>query len=154
MENILHLIRNEDELDAAHAEIERLMDIDERNEDQDDRLELLSVLVCAYEDKHWPLEKPDPIDSIQARMDELGLQQTDLLEEFGNKTTASQVLNRRRALTLPVIRRLAARLGLSMALLTQEYPLAPDAVTKPLQRSWRATAPQPRSRRAVRRAAR
>ncbi|MGD0433875.1 MAG: transcriptional regulator [Acetobacteraceae bacterium] len=152
MHDIIHLIRNEDELDAAHAEIGRLLDIDERTEDQDDRLELLSVLVCAYEDQHWPLEKPDPIGAIQARMDDLGLQQIDLLDEFGNKTTASQVLNRKRALTLPVIRRLSARLGLSMALLTKEYSLAPDAVAEPPKRTWRVSAHQPRNRKVARRA--
>jgi transcriptional regulator with XRE-family HTH domain len=68
--------------------------------------------------------------SDHANRTKSGIQQADLLEEFGNKTTASQILNRRRALTLPVIRRLAARLGLSMALLTQEYPLAPEAVAE------------------------
>ena len=139
MDNIVRLIRDEDELDAAHAELGRLLDIDERTEEEDDRLELPSVLVRTYEDEHWQLDKPDPICAIQARMDELGLRQTDLSEEFGNKTTASQVLNRRRALTLDIIRRLSRRLGLSMALLTQEYPLAPEAVVMPLQRAGRPT---------------
>ncbi len=54
-------------------------------------------------------------------MDEFGLQQSDLLEEFGNKTTASQIMNRKRPLTLPIIRRLATRLRLPIAVLTQEY---------------------------------
>jgi HTH-type transcriptional regulator/antitoxin HigA len=56
-------------------------------------------------------------------MDELGLQQSDLMDEFGNKTTASQIMNRKRPLTLPIIRRLAARLGLPIAVLAQQYSL-------------------------------
>jgi HTH-type transcriptional regulator/antitoxin HigA len=63
----------------------------------------------------------NPIAAIQYRMDELGLQQSDLMDEFGNKTTASQIMNRKRPLTLPIIRRLSVRLGLPIAVLAQEY---------------------------------
>lgn len=131
MDNIIRLITNETGLAAAQAEMGRLLEIsnagNERTVDQDDRLEVLAVLIRSYEDEHWAMPLPDPILAIQYRMDELGLKQSDLMEEFGNKTSASHIMNRIRPLTLPIIRRLSARLGLPIAVLAQEYPLAPDA---------------------------
>ena len=64
--------------------------------------------------------------AIQYRMDELGLRQSNMMEEFGNKTTASQIMNRKRPLTLPIIRLLSSRLGLPIAVLAREYSLAPE----------------------------
>jgi HTH-type transcriptional regulator / antitoxin HigA len=127
MDNFARLIADENELDMAQAEMGRLLDISERTTAEDNRLGVLAALIRYYEDQHWALEMPDPIFAIQSRMDDLRLQQTDLLEEFGNKTTASLIMNRKRFLTLPIIRRLAVRLTLPMAVLTQEYMLAPDA---------------------------
>jgi len=122
MGNIIRLITNETELDAAQAEMARLLDI-ERTADQDCRLRALAVLIRWYEDEHWALPMPDPILAIRYRMEELGLQQSDMMEEFGDKTTASLILNRKRLLTLPIIRRLSTRLGLPLAVLVQEYSL-------------------------------
>jgi HTH-type transcriptional regulator/antitoxin HigA len=126
MDKVTRLIADENELDMAQAEMGRLLEISERTTAEDNRLGVLAALVRCYEDQHWALAMPDPIFAIQSRMDDLGLQQTDLLEEFGNKTTASLIMNRKRFLTLPIIRRLAARLTLPIAVLTQEYSLAPD----------------------------
>lgn len=129
MDNVTCLIINEAELDAAHEEMGRLLEIGDHNRSkaENDRLGVLGVLVRHYEDQRWALDMPDPIEAILIRMADLGLQQSDLLCEFSNKTTASQMLSRKRVLTLPVIRRLAARLTLPVALLAQEYQLAPDA---------------------------
>jgi HTH-type transcriptional regulator / antitoxin HigA len=122
MDNIVRLITNETELDAAQAEMGRLLQ-GERGPTEDERLGVLGALIRCYEDQHWVLEMPDPIFAIQSRMADLGLQQTDLLQEFGNKTTASLVMNRKRPLTLEIIRRLAVRLTLPIAVLSQEYAL-------------------------------
>lgn len=127
MDNVVRLITNEDELDAAHTEMARLIKIVDRSEVDEDRLGVLGLLIQYYEDQHWAVGMPDPIAAIQSRMDDLGLQQADLVAEFGNKTTASQMLNRKRVLTLPIIRRLAARLSLPVAVLAQEYELAAGA---------------------------
>jgi HTH-type transcriptional regulator / antitoxin HigA len=131
MDNIIRLITNETGLAAARAEMGRLLEIsnagNERTVDQDDRLEVLAVLIRLYEDEHWAMPLPDPILAIQYRMDELRLKQSDMMEEFGNKTSASHIMNRLRPLTLPIIRRLSARLGLPIAVLAQEYSLASDA---------------------------
>jgi HTH-type transcriptional regulator/antitoxin HigA len=117
--NVIRLIKNDTELAEAQAEMGRLLEIShlghERTAEQEERLDVLCVVIRAYEDEHWALPMPDPIFAIQHRMEELGLQQSDMLDEFGNKTTASQIMNRKRSLSLPVIRRLAARLGLPIA---------------------------------------
>ena len=129
MGTIIRLIADDAGLQTAHNEMKRLHEIGDktRTPAENDRLGVLSALIRQYEDEHYPLDLPDPIDAIVIRMGELGLQQADLLAEFGNKTRASQMLSRTRALTLPVIRRLAARLALPVSVLAQEYPLASDA---------------------------
>jgi HTH-type transcriptional regulator / antitoxin HigA len=125
MDNVIHLIKNEAELAEAQAEMGRLLEISnagqQRTAEQQNRLDVLVVLIRFYEDEHWALPLPDPIAAIQYRMDELGLQQSDLTDAFGNKTSASQIMNRKRPLTLPIIRRLSTRLGLPIAVLAQEY---------------------------------
>lgn len=127
--SVIRLISNETDLHAAQTELERLLEIDqgERTAEQSQHLGILIILIEHYEDEHYTIDLPDPIEAIQQRMDELGLNQVDLLAEFSNKTTASQMLSRNRPLTLPVIRRLAARLGLPLDLLTQEYSLVASA---------------------------
>ncbi|MGN6322606.1 MAG: ImmA/IrrE family metallo-endopeptidase [Dyella sp.] len=78
-----------------------------------DRLEVLSVLVEAYENSRYPVEPPDPIDAILFRMAERGLKKADLIKYFGTSSRVSEVLNRKRPLTVPMMRELAVGLGLS-----------------------------------------
>lgn len=80
---------------------------------ESDRLELLSVLIEEYENKQFPIEAPDPIDAILFRMHEKGLKQADLAPYFGTTSRVSEVLNRKRALTVDMIRALSLGLGLS-----------------------------------------
>jgi len=89
-----------------------------------DELEILSLLVDDYENKHHPIEAPDPIEAIKIRMEELQLKQVDLIEEMGGKSRVSEVLNRKRRLTVEMIRKLTLRLDLSPNLLIQDYQLA------------------------------
>ena len=123
--DVIRQIKNDAELAAAQAEMGRLLEISnaghERTAEQEGRLDVLCLIIRFYEDEHWALPLPDPILAIQYRMDELGLQQSDMIEEFGNKTTASHIMNRKRPLTLPIIRRLSVRLNLPIAVLAQEY---------------------------------
>ena len=81
--------------------------------DEGDRLELLSVLVEAYENSRYPVEPPDPIDAILFRMHEKGLKKADLIPYFGTSSRVSEVLGRKRPLTVHMIRELAVGLGLS-----------------------------------------
>lgn len=78
-----------------------------------DRLELISVLIEDYENNKYPVEPPDPIDAITFRMEEQGLKQTDLVPYFGTRSRVSEVLSRKRPLTVHMIRALSAGLGIS-----------------------------------------
>jgi HTH-type transcriptional regulator/antitoxin HigA len=90
---------------------------------ESDELEILGLLVDDYENKHYPIEAPDPIEAIKIRMEEMQLKQRDLVAEIGGKSRVSEILNRKRKLTIDMIRNLATRLNLSVNLLIKEYSL-------------------------------
>jgi HTH-type transcriptional regulator/antitoxin HigA len=79
--------------------------------------------VEAYEARHWAIEPPDPIEAIRVRMEQRNLRQRDLIPMIGSRGRVSEVLSRRRALTLPMIRRLSEGLDLDADILIQEVPL-------------------------------
>ena len=89
-----------------------------------DEADILGLLVDEYEKKHYPIEAPDPIEAIKIRMEELQLKQVDLVDAIGSKSRVSEVLNRKRKLTIEMIRNLTKRLNLSPDLLITEYQLA------------------------------
>ena len=89
-----------------------------------DEADILGLLVDEYEKKHYPIEAPDPIEAIKIRMEELQLKQVDLVDVIGSKSRVSEVLNRKRKLTIEMIRNLTKRLNLSPDLLITEYQLA------------------------------
>ncbi|MCO5258492.1 MAG: hypothetical protein M9926_17220 [Lentimicrobium sp.] len=91
---------------------------------ESDEADILGVLVDEYEKKHFPIETPDPIEAIRIRMEELQLRQIDLVEVFGSKSRVSEILNRKRKLTVEMIRQLTKRLNLSPELLITDYQLA------------------------------
>ena len=90
---------------------------------ESDELEILGLIVDDYENKHYPIEAPDPIEAIKIRMEEMQLKQVDLIPEIGGKCKCSEVLNRKSQLTVVMIRKLAVRLNLSANLLIQDYQL-------------------------------
>ena len=85
--------------------------------------ELLVTLIEKYEKEHYPISLPDPIDAIRELMEMKGLKDKDLIPAIGSKTTVSLVLNRKRALTIDMIRKLSERLGLPVEVLIQPYKL-------------------------------
>ncbi len=91
---------------------------------ESDEADILGVLVDEYEKKHYPIEAPDPIEAIKIRMEELQLKQVDLVDVIGSKSRVSEVLNRKRKLTIEMIRNLTKRLNLSPDLLITDYQLA------------------------------
>jgi len=120
----LRPLHSEDEYQDALAEVERLWDSEEGTEDGD-RLEVLTVLIDAYESEHHAIELPDPIEAIKARMDDLGIDRAKLGAMIhAGSGRVSEILNRRRPLTLDMIRTLSKELGLSERCLLQSYPLA------------------------------
>lgn len=90
---------------------------------ESDEADILGVLVDEYEKKHYPIEAPDPIEAIKIRMEELQLKQVDLVDVIGSKSRVSEILNRKRKLTIEMIRNLTKRLSLSPDLLITDYKL-------------------------------
>jgi HTH-type transcriptional regulator/antitoxin HigA len=90
---------------------------------ESDEADILGLLIDEYERKHFPIESPDPIEAIKIRMEEMHLKQADLVEELGGKNRVSEILNRKRKLTVDMIRKLTKRLNLSPELLINDYQL-------------------------------
>jgi HTH-type transcriptional regulator / antitoxin HigA len=90
---------------------------------ESDEADILGLMIDEYEKKHYPIESPDPIEAIKIRMEEMQLKQIDLVDEIGGKSRVSEVLNRKRKLTVEMIRNLATRLNLSPGLLIHDYQL-------------------------------
>lgn len=92
-----------------------------RNSKLGDELELLSLLIDNYEKDKFPIDLPDPIEAIKFRMEQLGYKQKDLAEVMGLKSRVSEVLNRKRKLTLEMIRKLNEVLGIPTEILVKDY---------------------------------
>lgn len=90
---------------------------------ESDEADILGLLIEEYERIHFPIEAPDPIEAIKIRMEEMQLKQVDLALEVGGKSRASEILNRKRKLTVDMIRNLTRRLNLSPGLLISDYQL-------------------------------
>jgi len=114
-------IHNEADYKASLLEISTLMDLDpDAGSTDGDRLDILATLVQAYETKHHPIDPPDPIEAIKFRMEQGGLSVKDLVPLIGNSNRVYEVLGRKRALTLPMIRRLHKQLGIPAEVLIAE----------------------------------
>lgn len=109
-------VRTEAEHDAAVARITQLMGAEPGTEASDE-LEVLITLVDAYETKHFPMDTPDPVTIIKFQMEQQGLTRKDLEPMIGSRARVSEVLTGRRALTLPMIRRLHTGLSIPVDLL-------------------------------------
>jgi HTH-type transcriptional regulator/antitoxin HigA len=116
-------IRNDEDYESALGEIERLFDATPGTP-EGDLLNILTILVEAYEDEHYDIPPPDPIEAIEYYMESRGLSRRDLERYIGTRARVSEVLNRRRPLTLRMIRNLEAGLGIPAEILIQPYALA------------------------------
>jgi HTH-type transcriptional regulator/antitoxin HigA len=105
-------IRSEADYQAALAEIERLWGA-KLGTPEGDRLDVLATLIDAYEAQHDPMDPPDPVEAIRFRMEQEGLTRKDLERLLGTRTRVSEILNRKRSLSIGMIRRLHAELGIS-----------------------------------------
>jgi len=113
-------IKSEEDYTAALTRIERLMDA-RPDTPQMDELEVLTTLVEAYEAQHYLIDAPDPIEAIKFRMEQEGLKQKDLVHIVGNKSRVSEILNRKRKLTLEMIRNLHKHLHIPIESLFLDY---------------------------------
>ena len=119
----IKLIKSEADYDKALTAIDGLMGA-APDTPESDKLEVLVALVEAYEAEHWPIEAPDPISAIEHVMEARGLRQKDFAALIGSQPRASEVLNRQRPLTLPMIRALSNEWNLPADVLVREYDLA------------------------------
>jgi HTH-type transcriptional regulator / antitoxin HigA len=122
MEITVRPIRDEHDYEDALAQVNALMHA-EPGTPEGDRLDVLVTLIEAYEARHWPIPAPDPIEAIQVRMEQKNLRNRDLEPMIGSRGRVSEVLTRKRALTLPMIRRLSKALDIRADILIQEVPL-------------------------------
>jgi HTH-type transcriptional regulator / antitoxin HigA len=109
-------IRTKKDYEAALKEVERLWGTKSGTRDGD-RLDVLATLIDAYEVEHYPMDPPDPIEAIKFRMEQQGLTRKDLEEIIGTRTRIAEVMNRKRGLSVGMIRRLHERLGISAEVL-------------------------------------
>ena len=113
-------IKNEEDYTQTLEYIESLMDA-KPNTPQMDELEVLTTLVEAYEKQHYKIEAPDPIEAIKFRMEQEGLKQKDLIAIVGSKSRVSEILNRKRKLTIEMIRNLHKQLHIPVESLFLDY---------------------------------
>ncbi len=115
-------IKTEEDYEWALAEIEKLLEVEpigELTPLESDRLDVLVTLVEAYEDEHYSIPLPDPIEMIQYYMESRGLTRRDLEPYIGTRARVSEILNKKRPLTLNMIRKLHTGLGISGDVLLQ-----------------------------------
>ena len=104
-------IRTKEDHEKAVKEIERLWGSAPGSKDGD-KLEVLVTLVSAYDDEHYPIDPPDPVDAIRFRMEQMRLKRSDLEPLLGSRARVAEILNRRRRLSMTMIRRLHQNLGI------------------------------------------
>lgn len=109
-------IRSETDYDKALTEIENLWGA-KAGTPEGDRLDILATLIDAYEAKTYPMDPPDPVEAIRFRMEQQGLTRKDLEPMIGPRNRVADVLNRKRSLSIDMIRQLHSRLGISAEVL-------------------------------------
>ncbi len=116
----IKIIKSEAEYDAALERLDEIFDA-KANSKEGEEAELLALIIEEFEQHHYPIEPPDPIEAIRIRMEELQLKQKDLIGIIGHKSIVSQVLNRKRKLTVKMIRGLSKELNIGADVLIQQY---------------------------------
>jgi HTH-type transcriptional regulator/antitoxin HigA len=109
-------IRNEDDYETALADVAALWGA-ASGTPEGDRLDVLATLIDVYEARHHPMDPPDPVEAIKFRMEQQGMTRKDLEDIIGTRTRIAEVLNRKRSLSIGMIRRLHDRLGISAEVL-------------------------------------
>ena len=113
-------IKTKKDYEQSMLRLENLFDA-KKGTSKGDELEILSLLIEKYEDEKFPIALPDPIEAIKFRMEQLGLTQTDLANIVGQKSRASEILNRKRKLSLDMIRQLHNKWRIPTEVLVQAY---------------------------------
>jgi HTH-type transcriptional regulator/antitoxin HigA len=117
---VIRPIKTKKDYKAALARMEQIFDA-KAGTAEGDELEVLGILVEKYENEHFPVGLPDPIEAIKFRMEQLGYSQNDLAKVIGLKSRASEILSRKRKLTLEMIRNLHETMNIPTEVLIQIY---------------------------------
>ena len=113
-------IKTKKDYQQALERLEGIFDA-KRETSEGDELEILGILIEQYENEHFPIDLPDPIEAIKFRMEQLGYTQNDLAVVVGLKSRASEILNKKRKLSLDMIRQLHEKLNIPTDVLIQAY---------------------------------
>lgn len=113
-------IKNENDYQNALERLELIFDA-QKGTEEGDELEILSILIDGYENENFPIGMPDPVEAIKFRMEQMGMKQKDLEEVFGFNSRVSEILSKKRKLTLKMIRKLNTTLRIPTEVLVQEY---------------------------------
>jgi len=113
-------IKNEKDYQQALKRLELIFDSKDGTKEADE-MEVLVILIDNYENEHFPIGMPDPIEAIKFRMEQMGMKQKDLVEVIGFKSRVSEVLNRKRKLSLKMIREISSALSIPAEVLVQDY---------------------------------
>jgi len=116
----LKLLKTKKDYDQALERLEMIFDAKKWSKEGDE-LEVLGMLIEQYENEHFPIDLPDPIEAIKFRMEQLGYTQTDLAKVIGLKSRASEILSKKRKLSLEMIRQLHDKLNIPTDVLIQAY---------------------------------
>jgi HTH-type transcriptional regulator/antitoxin HigA len=113
-------IRSDKDYNKALQRLEDIFDAKPETKNGDE-LDILSILIDKYENEHFPIGMPDPVEAIKFRMEQMGMKQKDLIALIGFKSRVSEILNRKRKLTLDMVRKLSKALHIPTEVLIQEY---------------------------------
>lgn len=139
----IRALKSEADYDWALAEIERYFDREPKpGTPEAERFDVLADLIEAYEARHWAIPAPDPVAALVHKMEEAGLKRADLGKLLGSRSRATEVLDRRRPLTLDMVRKLNAEWRIPAEILIQDYRLS-----KPAQKARKRTTSSARRRR-------
>ncbi|EKB48046.1 helix-turn-helix domain-containing protein [Cecembia lonarensis] len=116
-------IRSLNDYNNALERLELIFDA-KQGTTEGDELEILTILIDKYEKENFPIDLPDPIEAVKFRMEQLNMKQKDLVETIGFKSRVSEVLNKKRKLTLDMIRKLHEELNIPTDILIKEYQIA------------------------------
>ncbi|PRX42857.1 helix-turn-helix domain-containing protein [Salegentibacter salegens] len=115
-------LKNEEDYERALERLEVIFDAPTDSEEGDEA-EILSMMIDNYENEHYPIDAPDPIEAIKIRMKEMNLKQKDLVGVIGGKSRVSEILNKKKRLSVDMIRELEKILHISASVLVTNYQL-------------------------------
>ena len=117
------IIKNDDQHENYLARLDELMDLEDHTQDDIEEIELLGLLISTYEETNFPIDLPTPVEAIKFRMDQLGLDDSDLVRYIGQRSKVSEILNGKRALSKQMIKSLYEGLGIPLNVLMETNQL-------------------------------